>query len=228
MSKIIFDRTSLNCGRTPCGSGSRSPFSRWLRSTPCSPPRKARSRLNRPLRPMASPCSATTSTAGALRSSKPSSIALCSDRDLRALAVKRQGAFDEAKARLDPDQQKALLADQNAWVVSYSHACGIAPDAPPSLPLAPSIQNCMAKAGARADRLSSHLWPVGKPIRHGDRRISACGHVGAPKLPIRGDGLDDFCKTATSPRSIALCSDRDLRALAVERQQAMNEARLGH
>src|ERR1700722_16194887 len=43
----------------------------------------------------------------------PRTIALCSDPELRTLAVERQHAFDEAKARLNPSQQKVLLADQN-------------------------------------------------------------------------------------------------------------------
>src|SRR5438270_675899 len=46
------------------------------------------------------------------------SIALCSDAELRALAVERQRAFDEVRARLGPDQQKALLADQKNWLQS--------------------------------------------------------------------------------------------------------------
>jgi uncharacterized protein YecT (DUF1311 family) len=54
----------------------------------------------------------------------PSSIAICSDRELRALVLERQRAYDEAKARLNPDQQKALLADQNGWVRTYPQACG--------------------------------------------------------------------------------------------------------
>src|SRR5271166_1143242 len=77
----------------------------------------------------------------------PSSIAICSDAELRALAVERQHAYDEAKSRLNPDQQKALLADQNGWVKTYSQACGVHPNAAPSLPLAGNIKSCMAQAG---------------------------------------------------------------------------------
>jgi uncharacterized protein len=76
----------------------------------------------------------------------PSSIAICSDPDLRALARERQQAFDKARARLSPEGQKELLADQNAWVHSYAHTCGLS-DRPPTLPLAPEIKNCMARAG---------------------------------------------------------------------------------
>jgi hypothetical protein len=76
----------------------------------------------------------------------PSSIAICSDRELRALSIERGHAFDEAKDRLTPDQQKALLADQYISVPSYSRECGVA-DALPALPLAPKIKECMVRAG---------------------------------------------------------------------------------
>ena len=76
----------------------------------------------------------------------PSSIAICSDPELRALVIERQHAFDQARSRLSRDRRKALLADQNSWVRSYPRICGLA-DAPPSLPLAPTIKDCMAQAG---------------------------------------------------------------------------------
>jgi hypothetical protein len=77
----------------------------------------------------------------------PSSIAICSDRELRALTLERQQAFDEATARLNTEQQKTLLADQNSRVKSYAAACGLSQDFAPSLPLAPSVKECMAQAG---------------------------------------------------------------------------------
>jgi uncharacterized protein YecT (DUF1311 family) len=86
----------------------------------------------------------------------PSSIAICSDRELRALVLERQRAYDGAKAGLNPDQQKALLADQNEWVRTYPRTCGLT-DAPSSLPLAPAIKDCMAEAGrARIAYLRSY------------------------------------------------------------------------
>lgn len=104
------------------------------------------------------PTSATTKPAGFAplgdglddlcgTATSPRTIALCSDRDLRAITVERQRAFDEARARLNPDQQKALLTDQSGWVKSYANACGLAEDTPPALPLAPRIKSCMARAG---------------------------------------------------------------------------------
>ena len=77
----------------------------------------------------------------------PSSIAICSDATLRALALERQRAFDLARSRLPPARRKALLANESAWVKTYSVACGLSRVAPPALPLSPSIKNCMAEAG---------------------------------------------------------------------------------
>jgi uncharacterized protein YecT (DUF1311 family) len=77
----------------------------------------------------------------------PSSIAICSDPELRALMIQRDKAFNEVISRLAPDQQKALLADQNNWVKTYSQACGVSENAPPTLPLSPANRDCMATAG---------------------------------------------------------------------------------
>jgi uncharacterized protein YecT (DUF1311 family) len=92
----------------------------------------------------------------------PSSIAICSDRELRTLAIERQHAFDEARSRLSPNQQKALLADQNGWVKTYPQACGLSRDIAPALPLTPTIKNCMAEAGqARIAYLKVYGMPSG-------------------------------------------------------------------
>src|SRR5947209_5939367 len=70
---------------------------------------------------------------------RPSSIALCSDPELRELAIQRNKAFDAARARLSVDAYNALLRDQNGWVRSYSSACGVTDAQPPSLPLSTEI-----------------------------------------------------------------------------------------
>jgi hypothetical protein len=90
----------------------------------------------------------------------PSSIAICSDAELRSLMIERGRAFDEAKSRLPLDQQKALLVDQKGWVASYPQACGVARDVAP-LPLAPAIKDCMARAGrARIAYLRGYDLPA--------------------------------------------------------------------
>ena len=77
----------------------------------------------------------------------PSSIAICSEPELRALMLDRQQAFNLARWGLDPQRDKALLADQNGWVKSYPPKCGLAQDTAPVVPLAPAIKDCMAEAG---------------------------------------------------------------------------------
>jgi uncharacterized protein YecT (DUF1311 family) len=92
----------------------------------------------------------------------PSSIAICSDPELLELTRERQNAYNEANARLGTYQQKALLADQNAWVKSYPLKCGLAQDAAPALPLAPAVKDCMASAGrARIVYLRAYAGPSG-------------------------------------------------------------------
>src|SRR5580704_7132355 len=65
----------------------------------------------------------------------PSSIALCSDPELRELAVQRNRAFEVAHTRLSSDTYKALLRDQREWISSYSKDCGLNETQPPTLPL---------------------------------------------------------------------------------------------
>jgi uncharacterized protein YecT (DUF1311 family) len=77
----------------------------------------------------------------------PSSVALCSDLELRALAIERQRTFDATRARIGETQFPNLIADQNAWVATYPNACGLALDAQPPIPLPPQIEKCMASAG---------------------------------------------------------------------------------
>jgi hypothetical protein len=74
-------------------------------------------------------------------------MAICTDNDLRVAAVQRLHAFDDAKARLTSDQQKTLAADQNGWAMSYAQSCGLHADVAPTLPLAPSVKECLAHAG---------------------------------------------------------------------------------
>jgi uncharacterized protein len=77
----------------------------------------------------------------------PSSLVICADPELRAIADERQQVYGEVWARLDSDQQRALRADQNRWVRDYSTACGVAPDFPPPLPPTQSVIECFKRAG---------------------------------------------------------------------------------
>jgi hypothetical protein len=77
----------------------------------------------------------------------PSSIAICSDPELWALAAERNRVFSAVRGQLTPSAQSSLLADQKNWVSTYSRKCGIEANVVPALPLAPQIKDCMLTAG---------------------------------------------------------------------------------
>jgi len=113
-------------------------------------------------------------------------FAVCSDDELRKLALERLRAFNEANARLSPDQQKILTADQNGWALSYPQACGFATAEPPALPLAPSIKECLADAGRK--RLSY---------------LRSYGLVGAAETPPATAGMTASPPAASAPQAQA-------------------------
>jgi hypothetical protein len=87
----------------------------------------------------------------------PSSVIICGDPALRALADERQRAFDTALARLSPDQQKQLLADQKGLVTTYPRACGVSQNEPPPNPVPDPVKDCFKRAGeARIEYLRSY------------------------------------------------------------------------
>lgn len=103
--------------------------------------------------------------------------AICGDDKLRDLAVQRLYAFEEAKGRLNPDQQKTLIADQNGWAMSYPQACGLNGDAQPSLPLAQPLEDCLEKAGRARLR---YLKVYGLPDAE---KTAAASEATAPSPP---------------------------------------------
>jgi hypothetical protein len=100
-----------------------------------------------------------------LQARQPSSIALCSDPELRELAIQRNHAFEAARARLSVDSYDALLRDQKGWVRSYSTACGINENNSPALPLASQTLECLKRAGrARVEYLWNYVGGATNPI----------------------------------------------------------------
>jgi hypothetical protein len=100
-----------------------------------------------------------------LQAKQTSSIALCSDLELRELAIQRNRAFEAARARLSVDAYDALLRDQKGWVHSYSTACGIIETSPPILPLPSQTQECMKRAGrARIEYLWNYVGGTTNPV----------------------------------------------------------------
>jgi len=74
------------------------------------------------------------------------SLIICSDLELRGLAVARQRAFDAARDRLDPQRQQQLDGDQKAWVNSYLAACGISRTGNVPDPVPASVKFCFKQA----------------------------------------------------------------------------------
>lgn len=79
--------------------------------------------------------------------SHPWDIVVCSDPELRHLADQRLEAFEQAETRLTQSQIDQLRSDQNAWVRSYSAACGIPADRPPPIPIPAAIIECFKRSG---------------------------------------------------------------------------------
>jgi uncharacterized protein len=132
---------------------------------------------------------------------QPSSIALCSDAELRSLVIERQRVFNEVRWGLDPQRDKALLDDQSSWVKSYPAACGLPTDVQPRLPLAPGVRDCMAQAGrARITFLRNYRstsGPVASAPPPDQRQGSALG----PSFD---------CTTAIRPLGKLICANPDL------------------
>ena len=144
----------------------------------------------------------------------PSSIAICGDAELRTLAIERSRAFVEAEARLSPEQQKALLGDQNDWVRSYTRVCGL-PDMPSAVTLAPEVKACMARAGSariaylRAYGSYSAPPPLGQAsapfAQTPPASASASASATVASSPTRiGPSFD--CSKAYSPLALMICA----------------------
>jgi uncharacterized protein/predicted aspartyl protease len=137
----------------------------------------------------------------------PSSIAICSDTELRTLTIQRQQAFNEARGRVGEERYQALAADQSAWVSSYPKACGLASEAPAPIPLPAQIRDCMASAGrTRIAFLNAYGT---SPAAPSSTLVTAAGI---------GPSFD--CTKVTAPLSRMICSRPDLSRIDLHFAQA--------
>jgi uncharacterized protein YecT (DUF1311 family)/uncharacterized protein YraI len=84
----------------------------------------------------------------ATQATAPSSVVICSDSELRRMAVIRNKIFADARANLSEDDMKKLNAAQNQWIHEYTGACGASVNGPPvSLPIPQEIIGCYRQAG---------------------------------------------------------------------------------
>lgn len=140
---------------------------------------------------------------------QPSSIALCSDPELRELAIERNHAFEAARARLSADAYSALLREHKGWVRSYSTSCGISDTTPPPLPLPAETLSCLKRAGqARVE----YLW----------RYVGGNPMLGQPKPADQLAPSVPSESVQTRPRYTA-CADADLGCKSMRLRQSMTE-----
>jgi uncharacterized protein YecT (DUF1311 family) len=82
------------------------------------------------------------------RQTKASSIVICSDPELRALAVIRNRQFTTARSDLLDQDYNNLLANQERWINAYTAQCGVASTGPaPRLPISHDIVECYYQKG---------------------------------------------------------------------------------
>jgi hypothetical protein len=84
----------------------------------------------------------------ATKATAPSSVIICSDPELRRMAVIRNKIFADARAALSVDKMNELTASQNHWIHEYTTACGAPVNGRPvTLPVSQGIVDCYKKAG---------------------------------------------------------------------------------
>lgn len=82
------------------------------------------------------------------KATRPSSIVICADTELRRMAIARNRLFADAQQDLSPEKYKALLDDQFRWIRSYTAACGVSIDGPPpAMPIGQAVIDCYKRAG---------------------------------------------------------------------------------
>lgn len=82
------------------------------------------------------------------KATAPSSIVICSDPELRRMAVIRNKIFADARANLLQEEMGELSTDQQQWIHEYTAACGASVNGPPvNLPIPQDIIDCYKQAG---------------------------------------------------------------------------------
>jgi uncharacterized protein len=144
----------------------------------------------------------------------PSSVAICSDPQLRSLTIERQEAINQARARVGEGQFALLMANQNAWVASYPKACGLGQDTPPTIPLAQPIRDCMADAGrARIAYLNSYGTSASASAQSPTPSTNAPSAAGTI-----GPAFD--CTKVTTPLARMICASPTLSRIDLQFGQA--------
>jgi hypothetical protein len=144
---------------------------------------------------------------------KPSSIVICTDPELRRMALARNVLFAEARNTLTPEAYQILLDDQWRWIKNYTRICGVASDGPtPLTPIAQNVIDCYQRAGR--ERIAYLTAYLGRTPSY------------QPQVPLQDDtAANERAKAAreAGDRQMAVDAENERRAHeAAERQAAIN------
>ena len=117
----------------------------------------------------------------ASKATAPSSVVICSDPELRRMAIIRTKIFADARSNLTDEDMNQLQADQNHWIHEYTATCGAPVNGPPvNLPVSQEIVSCYKVAGrerlAELLRRLRNIIPTYQiPTISGDTIVSSAG-----------------------------------------------------
>jgi uncharacterized protein len=171
---------------------------------------------------------------------KPSSIVICSDSDLRHMAVERTKLFNAAKDNLTPEAYQSLLDDQSRWIKSYTSACGVPVDgSTPALPISRTVIDCYKRAGRdRITFLTSYVngrmaaYPTATVPGPGVSQASAvpaatpppfpspASAAAEPASPLNALGPSFDCTTTVRPLGKLICARPELAKADLRFKQA--------
>ena len=169
---------------------------------------------------------------------KASSIVICSDAELRQQAITRNKLFEAARAKLSPEDYKALTDEQSRWIKAYTALCTISLDGPvPSLPIPQSVIDCYRRqSSARtrylADRLSEPTTAAAPPQAPSTEAIvnDALVRAGIPRPVVEAMAAWDECteiavdKFADQPESAHTVAEAAMATCTSEKYKYMRAA----
>jgi len=141
----------------------------------------------------------------------PSTIVICSDRELMRLADERQEAINEARGRIGEDAWPPLWEDQKDCVRSYATACGVPPDRPPPTPVPASVKACFKRA---AEARIAYIRAYG-PATEGPSVSRSPAAIAGDRV---GPGFD--CSKTVAPLALMICDDPELSRVDLRFNQA--------
>jgi uncharacterized protein YecT (DUF1311 family) len=147
-----------------------------------------------------------------VRATKPSSVVICSDAELRRGAIGRNKLFETARAKLTPEAYKALLDEQWRWIKTYTAKCGVPVDGPlPPVPVPQNVIECYRQEGS--------IWTAYLATQLSEPNPLATA------APQGTDELNGWCAQVKKASNIVICADRELRQHLQARNKLFEAAR---